>query len=116
MITSRHNLLVSVWRLIIGRKGVAATREPAVAESLHLDTERRSRSGAYVGILAILQRRLTVAVVLVIHPGADTYVCAAAATASSAGKLRDDQKYIKYNRSGSAVYTLVPLSSLPARS
>ena len=55
-------------------------------------------------------RRLTVADVSVIHPGADTYVRAAAATAGSATKLRDDQKHAKYNRSGSDVYMLESLS------
>ena len=58
----------------------------------------------------MLPRRLTVANVSVVHPAADTYVRAAAAAAGSAAKLRDDQKYAKYSRSGSAVYTLVPLS------
>ena len=45
-----------------------------------------------------------------IHLCADTYVRAAATTAGCVAKLWDDQKYAKNNRSGSAVYTLVPLS------
>ena len=31
------------------------------------------------------------------------------AAAAAAAKLRDDQKYAQYSRSGSTVYTLVPL-------
>ena len=58
----------------------------------------------------MLPRRLTVADASVIHPGADTCVRAAAATVGSAAKLWDDEKHAKYNRSGSAVYTLAPFS------
>jgi hypothetical protein len=67
-------------------------------------------SAVFGDILAMLPRRLTVADVSVIHPGADTYVRAAASTAGSAAKTRDAQKYAKYNRAGSAVYRMVPLS------
>ena len=44
-------------------------------------------------------RRLTVADVSVIHPGADTFVSAAAATSGAAAKVRDDQKCRRYNLS-----------------
>lgn len=68
------------------------------------------RSAAYGDILAIMPRRLTVADVSVIHPGADTFVGAAAVVAGSAAQVRDAQKYAKYNSAGSAVYRFVPLS------
>ena len=64
----------------------------------------------YGDILALFPRRLTVADISVIHPGADTYVSAAATTAGAAAKDRDDKKHQKYNRAGSAVYRMVPLS------
>ena len=89
---------------------MASNRELTVAEHLHSDTERRPRSAAHGDILAMRPRRLTVADVSFTPPGADTYVRAAVATTGSATKLRDDQKYAKNIRSGSAVYTLVPLS------
>ena len=53
--------------------------------------------------------RLTVADVSVVHPGADTFVSAAAATAGAVAKVRDHQKYRKYNHAASAVYRMVPL-------
>ena len=37
VITSRHHLIVSAWRRIIGRAGVASTRKPTVAEHLQSD-------------------------------------------------------------------------------
>jgi hypothetical protein len=58
----------------------------------------------------MLPRRLTVADVSVTHPGADTYVRAAATTAGSAAKARDAQKFAHYRRAGSAVYRMVPLT------
>ena len=64
----------------------------------------------YGGILAMFPRRLIVADVSVIHPGADIFVRAGAATSGAAAKVQDDQKYRKYNRAGSAVYSMVPLS------
>ena len=64
----------------------------------------------YGYILAMFPRRLTVANVSVIHPGADIFVRAGAATSGAAAKVQDDQKYRKYNRAGSAVYSMVPLS------
>lgn len=110
MITSRHNMLVSSWRRIMGRAGVASTREPTVAEHLHSDAERRPHSAVYGDILAMLPHRLTVTDVSVIHPGADTYVRAASSSAGSAARTRDAQKFAHYSRAGSAVYRMVPLS------
>ena len=45
----------------------------------------------YGYILAMFPRRLTVANVSVIHPGADTFVSAAAAASGATAKVRDDQ-------------------------
>lgn len=109
-ITSRHHLLVASWRRIMGRAGVATTREPSLAEHLHADTARQPRAAAYGDVLAMLPRRLTITDVSVIHPGADTYVRRAAGEAGAAAEIRDKQKYEKYNRAGSAVYRVVPLS------
>ena len=64
----------------------------------------------YGEILALIPRRLTVADVSVIHPGADNFVSAAAATSGAAAKIRDDQKDREYNREGSGVYRMVPMS------
>jgi len=110
MITSRHNMLESSWRRIVGRAGVATTRQPSLSEHLHADSAHQQGSAVYGDILAMFPRRLTVADISVIHPGADTYVSAAATTAGAAAKDRDDKKHQKYNRAGSAVYRMVPLS------
>ena len=103
-------MLESSWRRIVGRAGVATTRQQSISEHLRADAAHPQGSAVYGDILAMFPRRLTVAYVSVIHPGADTFVSAAAATSGAAAKVRDDQKCRRYNRAGSAVYRMVPLS------
>ena len=110
MITLRQDMLESSWRPIVGRTGVATTRQPSLSEHVHTGIAHQPGGAVYGDILAMFPRRLTAADVSIIHPGADTYVPAAAATADAAAKVRDDQKYRNYNRAGSAVYRMVPLS------
>jgi hypothetical protein len=101
--------MVSSWRRIMGRAGVATTREPSLSH-LHAEAELRPSSAAYGDVLAMQPRRLTVADVSVTHPGADTYVKTDAVAAGAAAKARDAQKFAHYRRAGSTVYHMVPLT------
>ena len=88
----RHaTICLNRWRRIVGRAGVATTRQPSISEHLHPESAHPQGSTVYGYILAMFPRRLTVANVSVIHPGADTFVSAAAAASGATAKVRDDQ-------------------------
>lgn len=108
MITTRHNMIESTWRRILGRAGVASTRQPTVSDGNGPGESRRR--AVYGDVLAMLPRRLTVADISVIHPCGDTVSRAAAATAGAAAQVRDGQKYQLYQATGSSVYRFVPLT------
>ena len=112
MITSRHNVLESSWRRIVGRAGVVTTRQPSLSVHLQIDTAQQPGGSVHGETLAMFPHRLTVVDVSIIHAGADTHVHTAAATAGAAAKVCDDQQYRKYSRAGSAVYRTVPLSHM----
>ena len=50
--TSRHNMLESSWRRIVGRAGVATTRQSTISEHLHADAAHPQGSAVYAALNA----------------------------------------------------------------
>ena len=109
--TFRHDIYATAWRRVIRMAGLAASAEPRYG-ALVGSAARAAAAGLRRGdVLALLEHALTVLDAVVTHPGAATYVAAAARTAGSAARAAEREKVRSWLKVGrDSGYEFVPLA------
>jgi hypothetical protein len=108
--TRRYDKLVEVVRRAMRRAGVTSSKESLLAALQTGPRIRLPRAEARGDILYVLTNELQVGDVSVVHPGAERYRRAAAATPGAAAAQRDAEKRARYRQDEWGAYRFTPLS------
>jgi hypothetical protein len=111
--TFRHDILASAWRRVLCNAGIAACMEPRYG-ALVGDIARAAAVGLHRGdILAVIDGSMSALDIVVSHPGASTYVSAAARAAGATAKVAERGKVRDWRRIGGheSGYDFVPLAT-----
>jgi hypothetical protein len=109
--TIRHDTYAEAWRRVTRMAGLASSREPRYG-ALVGSAARAAAAGLHRGdILVIMENQMRALDVVVTHPGAATYVAAAARTTGARARSAEQDKVSSWLRVGrDSGYEFTPLA------